>query len=94
MQGNERGRKKITLTVKLAYYEETVGFSILCSCFLKALKCPNTPQINANWDKSKNEDGMIENFSMSQFTLNRGELGQHKFFQKTQNQDFTANCCI
>ena len=88
MHGNERGRKKKTLTVKLAYYEKTVGFSLLCSCFLKALKCPNTPQIHANWGKSKNEDEMIENFSMSQFTPNQGELGQHRFFQKNSKPRF------
>ena len=81
MHGNERGRKKTTLTVKLACYEKSVGFSILCSCFLKAFKCPNTSQIHANRDKSKNEDGMIENFSMSQFTLNQGELGQQVFLK-------------
>ena len=59
-------------------------------CFLKALKCPNTPRIHVNWDKSENDDGMIRNISLSQFTLNRDELGQLSFFKKTQNQDFTS----
>ena len=44
----------------------------MCFCFLEALKCPNTTQIHANQDKSKNNDGMIRNFSLSQFTANQG----------------------
>ena len=51
----------------------------MCSCFLKALKCANTPQIHANWDKSKNDDGMIGSFLQSQFTPNQDESGQRRF---------------
>ena len=89
----KKEEKKTPVTVNFIVWK-TVDFSIMCSYFLKDLKCPNTPQIYANWDKSKNDDGTIGNFALSQFTLNQCEFGQHRFFLKTQNQDFTANCCI